>query len=324
MPELQYRTEAQRLLDDADRPISAGDPFRPHTEAQRVAEAVRDAQRPVAAPTTPGGLLVHHETGHLVGIEQAPPAQPLALAATVSDATDRRRVITAEEAARRISGEFEPVAMDPEKAHHGRFLSAVAGYLGAEPNPANLDQIADLLGKIEVQLPDHEYPKMLYSRTLPPAEHGFESHLSLRHDHVGVIVNNDEDAQKLGSGWIENPADLPKRDKGEVGQFEPAKVEKPRATGPEGQGEAAIPSGEYSPHGPDEPKSAAGYQGEIVRHPAGWNAQQCVVFKEDGSADIEATDKERAIRGIPPLKHFTVTDDPNKAIHGVTDKSGPT
>lgn len=320
MSELQYRTEGERVADAAagnpDRPITSGDPFQMHTETQRVADAAYAAAQPAPLSVAPSGLLVHPETGHLVGIEQAPAAQPLALAATVVDATDRRRIITAEEAARRISGEFEPVALDPEKAHHGRFLSAVAGYLGAEPNPANLDQIAELLGKVEVQLPDHEYPKMMYSRTLPAPELGYESHLSLRHDHVGVIVNSEEDAKKLGSGWIENPADLPKRDKGDVGQFEPAKVEKPRDAGHEGQGEAALPSGEYSPHGPEEPKSAARYQGERVRRPAGWDAQQCVVFKEDGSPDIEATDKERAIRGIPALKHFTVTDDPNKAVDG--------
>lgn len=324
MSELQYRTEGERVADAAagnpDRPITSGDPFQMHTETQRVADAAYAAQPPAASPVNAAGLLVHPETGHLVGIEQAPPAQPLALAATVADATDRRRIITAEEAANRIRGDFEPVALDPEKAHHGRFLAAVAGYLGAEPNPVNLDQIAELLGKIEVQLPDHEYPKMLYSRTLPAPELGYKSYLSLRHDHVGVIVNNEEDAKKLGPGWIENPADLPKRDKGEVGQFEPVKAEK----SPEGPrtptGEQADRDRLAAERNADAGKSLGAAHAQRAL-PAGWDAQQCVVFKEDGSPDIEATDKERAIRGIPALKHFTVTDDPNKAV---TDKPGPT
>jgi hypothetical protein len=292
MSELQYRTEGERVADAAagnpDRPVTSGDPFQMHTETQRVADAAYAAAQPTPLSVAPSGLLVHPETGHLVGIEQAPATQPLALAATVADATDRRRVITAEEAANRIRGDFEPVALDPEKAHHGRFLSAVAGYLGAEPNPANLDQIAELLGKVEVQLPDHEYPKMLYSRTLPAAELGYESHVNLRHDHVGVIVNSEDDAKKLGSGWIENPADLPKRDKGEVGQFEPAKSEK---------APAAAPKSPLTPAG----QAAQGKPMARAARVAGWDAQENVMREADGSIDEDATNAERKVRGIPPL-----------------------
>jgi hypothetical protein len=235
MSELKYRSEQERVADPAGSPISGGDPFHPHTETERVLEAERGdgplQQNPPTwienrAPILPAGglgLLRHPDGGHLVGIEQAPIPAPLSHGATVAaDKSDNRRLISTEEAAARIRDDFVPAVVDPKYARHHVFLASVAGHLGADPNPPNLQQIADLLGKAEVALPNHDYPKMLYGRTLPDAEHGFESHINLRHDHVGVVVRNEEDAKKLGGGWVENPADLPKRKPEEIGRFEEA------------------------------------------------------------------------------------------------------
>jgi hypothetical protein len=72
MPELKYRTENQRTdeVSPATHPVTSGDPLRPQTEAQRVAEAEYAGVATSASPI--GGLQRHPESGHLIGIEQQP------------------------------------------------------------------------------------------------------------------------------------------------------------------------------------------------------------------------------------------------------------
>lgn len=291
MSELRYRTEAERVADrDAD-PVASGDPFRPHTEAERIYEFERGIgpieSDPALLVKTPGGLLRHPDTGHLVGIEQAPIPAPLAQGATIAaDKSDQRRLIGAQEAANRIRDEFKPVVVEPKYLRHEKFLTAVAGHLGADPNPANLEQIAELLGKSEVTLPDHEYPKMLYGRMLPDAEHGFETHVNLRHDHVGVIARNEEDAKKLGGGWVENPADLPKRKEGEArGDFPASEKQK----------------GADQKANPKQPHDAHDHHPD----PVGWDDGHAVVRRANGSIDLTATNDERCKRGIALLPSET-------------------
>jgi len=207
--------------------IYRNDPLAPRTEAQRVFDADRAAAAAslVIEP-------VHPLTQELVGVHAAPIPAPYTVAATVAaEKSDARRAITAEEAADIIREEFEPAVLDPKNMHHVAFLTEVADALNADDNPANLEQIAELLDKAGIELADHEYPKMLYSRTLTSPE--YESHIDLRNDRVGVVVQNEEEAGELGSGWTDDPTTLkprkiaadpltPKED--ERGYFEPAPV----------------------------------------------------------------------------------------------------
>lgn len=184
------------------------DPFRPRTEAQRVIDAEigeTDTLHPLAQT--------------LVGVHSGPPPEPLASSATIP-AHEARRVIGPAEAANRIRDEFVPEVVDPVNVRHEKFLKAVARNLGADPSPNNLKQIVDLLGKSEVELPNHDYPKMVYGRTIPDAEYGLETHVNLRQDYVGVVVKNEDDVKKLGSGWVEKPEDLEKRKPEDRGQYE--------------------------------------------------------------------------------------------------------
>jgi hypothetical protein len=285
MSELEYRTEEQRVLDDKEninRPYTKGDPLKPRTESERVYDADRAAQINYQHEYTP---LPHPQSQNLVGVHSGDLPEPLALSATVpADKSDRRRSITSEEAADRIRGEFKPVEADVKDARYAKFLTKVAHHLNADPNPANLKQIQDLLGKAEVELPDYDYPKMLYSRTLPDSSYGFQTHIDTRGDHVGVIVNNKEDAGKLGSGFIEKPSELPARKEGEVGKFDGAK--KPPA------GTTTQPT-PVKPVAPVTPKPSVS--------PAGWDDVSKTTKNSDGTVNIPLTNAERAKRGIVPL-----------------------
>jgi hypothetical protein len=330
MADLEYRTEEQRVLDNEqniNRPYTKGDPLKPRTEAERVFDADRAVQlnsrsgaqvgvgefgrypSQLASSTgllTDRGTVLHPMTQQLVGVHAGPLPEPLALSATVAaDKSDRRRIITAEEAANRIRDEFKPVEVEADQVRYTKFLTKVAHHLNADPNPANLKQIQDLLGKAEVELPDYDYPKMLYSRTLPDAGHGFETHIDNRLDHVGVIVNNKEDAGKLGSGWIEKPAELPARKEGEFGKFEEDKSKKPPAgTTPTTGYVSPVVSNPVKPvvsttpvtATPSVPVTATPLVG-----PAGWDDISKTIKNSDGTPNIALSNAERAKRGIVPL-----------------------
>lgn len=114
--------------------------------------------------------------------------------------------LTAEEAANRIRGRFNAQALPPEFHHRQGYLTSVAGTLGVDATPANLQAISDLLEDEGVEFPDHEYPKWIE----PHESHvhwtgegpgrsasvsGFSQHHVGRDGKVGVLVN-DEDEEK--------------------------------------------------------------------------------------------------------------------------------
>jgi hypothetical protein len=250
----QHPVAVERKSDDI-----TGTPNDPEfLEFQRQQFAIWKAKRdgvPVAAAplVNDSGLLVHADGGHLVGIEQAPPALVGVHA------------LSAEEAANAIRGEFVAESMPPEYHHQAKFLTAVARHLGVEESPANLTGIAKALEAKGIAFPDLEYPKMLYGRTGPDPMLGFESHYDPRHDHIGVVVNNEDDAKKLGSGWVEDPSELPARE------------EKPVAF--------------------DGPKTARA-DDKPAEDPLVWDPRNKVVRARDGSIDHDRTDAERVKRGL--------------------------
>jgi hypothetical protein len=194
------------------------DPLTNRSEAQRVADAdaafvlVGPQHTPSGAPAE--GLLTHPETGHLVGIEQAPAApSPMHQPGVRFGPTDRTRVITAEEAANRIRDKFVPAAMPPEYHHQTPFMIAVAGYLRADPNPANLEQIARLLDEAEVEFPDASYPTWVTPHASHVVDHGgkpfavgfADQHLD-RENNLTVLVEN-ADREKFATSELEKPKD---------------------------------------------------------------------------------------------------------------------
>lgn len=119
--------------------------------------------------------------------------------------------MNAKEAADKIRPDFHLVSMPPEDHHHVKFVEDVAAELGVEPTPFNLHQVGQALDHADIHGDSIEFPKMLYSRS-HHAEGTIEaSFYDARHDWVWAHVANQEEADKLGSGWVEDPADLPPR-----------------------------------------------------------------------------------------------------------------
>jgi hypothetical protein len=119
--------------------------------------------------------------------------------------------MNAKEAADKIRPDFHLESMPPEDRHHVKFVEDVAVELGIAPTPFNLHQVASALDHADIHPDSNEYPKMLYSRT-HHAEEGIEASVyDARHDFVWTHVASEEEAAKLGSGWFENPSELPPR-----------------------------------------------------------------------------------------------------------------
>lgn len=119
--------------------------------------------------------------------------------------------MNAKEAADKLRPTFHLESMPTEDRHHVKFVEDVAAELGVEPTPFNLHQVADALDEAEIHEDSNEFPKMLYSRTHHTEKAIPDSHYDRRHDFVWVHVANEDEAKVLGSGWVENPADLPPR-----------------------------------------------------------------------------------------------------------------
>lgn len=257
------------------------------------------------------------ETNHLVGIEQKP--HPAANAPDIG----------AQEAANRIRDTFVPRAMPPEYHHQLPFLVAVAGHLGADPNPRNLAAIAEALDEADIRFKEHEFPKMLYGRTLPDPARGLETHIDLRNDHVGTVVRSAEEAEALGSSWVENPADLPPRKDDEQAGFFPQEA---RVSGASDQpntesgvfhqaqeldiaGGTSVSSGggervssepvrvvvdgqtETGRGNADSLEHRTGQSTEPVK-PGEWDSERQAVFNRDGSLDQVRTNEERVRRQV--------------------------
>jgi hypothetical protein len=134
--------------------------------------------------------------------------------------------MNAKEAADRIRPEFHLVSMPPEDRHHVKFVEDVATELGVDHTSFNLHQVADALDNAGIHEDGAEYPKMLFSR-----EHHTEEGISAsvydpRHDLTWALVDNEEQADKLGSGWVDNISDLPTRSD-TAQRVEPAPIPEP-------------------------------------------------------------------------------------------------
>lgn len=119
--------------------------------------------------------------------------------------------MNAKEAAEKLRPTFNLESMPPEDRHHVKFVEDVASELGIEPTPFNLHQVADALDAADIHGDSLEYPKMLYSRSHHVEGTVAASFYDSRHDWVWAHVENEDEAKKLGAGWVEDPAQLPPR-----------------------------------------------------------------------------------------------------------------
>ena len=101
--------------------------------------------------------------------------------------------------------------MPADQRHHVKFVEAVATELGVEHTHFNLAQVANALDHADIDPDSNEYPKMLFSRTHHAEEGIAASTYDERHDMVWVHVMNEDEAKKLGGGWVDNIGKLPAR-----------------------------------------------------------------------------------------------------------------
>lgn len=135
--------------------------------------------------------------------------------------------MNSKEAADAIRETFHLESMPAEDRHHVKFIEDVAAELGIEPIPFNLHQVGQALHHAGIEPDSNEYPKMLYSRT-HHAEKDIEASVyDKRHDAVWAHVRNEEEAAKLGAGWVESLAELPPR--GELPLHAPGEPAEPEA-----------------------------------------------------------------------------------------------
>lgn len=154
--------------------------------------------------------------------------------------------MNAKEAANQLRPSFHLESMPPEDRHHVKFVEDVAAELGIEPTPFNLHQVADALDRADIRGDSLEYPKMLYSRSHHVEGTVTASFYDARHDWVWAHVANEDEAKRLGAGWVEDPAQLPPR--GDI-PLHLALETVANVIGPEDQ--------PYHPYGPDGAKLGA-------------------------------------------------------------------
>jgi hypothetical protein len=195
---------------------------------------------------------------------------------------------TPKEAADKLRPDFHLAQMPPEDRHHVKFVEDVAGELGVEPTPFNLQQVAHALDAADIHGDDLHFPMMFYSRQHHAVEGIAASTYYPRHDMTGVIVENEDQFKALGDGWVENPADLPPR--GEPGSDAfipiaappPAKKDlpepdhRPDATGwPGFSGEAGFSGDHFDPSNPAHTTRVdTGEQAEIAAEQVRLDAAQ--------------------------------------------------
>lgn len=119
--------------------------------------------------------------------------------------------MNAHDAAEKIRPTFHLESMPPEDRRRSLFVEQVAAELGVEASAFNLHQVSQALAKADLHPDDNEYPKMLFSRQHHAVEGIAASVYDPRHDHVYVNVNSEQQAAKLGNGWIEDHHALPPR-----------------------------------------------------------------------------------------------------------------
>jgi hypothetical protein len=130
--------------------------------------------------------------------------------------------MTPKEAADKLRPEFHLELMPADERHHVKFVEAVATELGVEHTHFNLAQVANALDKHEIDADSNEYPKMLFSRTHHTEDGVAASIYDKRHDAVWVHVASEDEAKKLGSGFVDDLGKLPPR--GDLPLHAPVKV----------------------------------------------------------------------------------------------------
>jgi hypothetical protein len=115
------------------------------------------------------------------------------------------------DAADKLRPTFVLTHMPPEDRHHIVFVEAVAAELGIEATAFNLQQVASALDEADIRGDDLHFPLMLYSRQHHAIDGVAASTYYPRHDFTFVTVDNEDQLKSLGSGWVENPNDLPPR-----------------------------------------------------------------------------------------------------------------
>jgi hypothetical protein len=154
--------------------------------------------------------------------------------------------MTPKDAADKLRPTFVLTHMPPEDRHHIVFVEAVAAELGVEATAFNLQQVASALDEADIRGDDLHFPLMLYSRQHHAIDGVAASTYYPRHDFTFVVVDNEDQLKSLGSGWVENPNDLPPR--GEIPITAP--IAKP-ADLPEPEEHRPFAGGHFDPSNPD-------------------------------------------------------------------------
>lgn len=119
--------------------------------------------------------------------------------------------MNAKDAAEKIRPTFHLHSMPPDARHHVKFIEDVATELGVEHTPFNLHQVAEAIDEAGIERDSLEYPKMLFSRRHHAVKDIEASVYLPRHDCVAVHVANEDQAKELGSGFVDDIAQLPPR-----------------------------------------------------------------------------------------------------------------
>jgi hypothetical protein len=135
--------------------------------------------------------------------------------------------MTPKEAADKIRPTFHLAQMPAEDRHRVLFVENVAAELGIEATPFNLHQVAGALDEAGIHGDAPQYPLMMYSRQHHAVRDIAASTYYPRHDFVFATVENADEANKLGEGWVEDSSKLPPR--GEIPIHAPLVMIEPKA-----------------------------------------------------------------------------------------------
>lgn len=117
--------------------------------------------------------------------------------------------MTPKQAADKLRPDFHLELIPAEERHHVAFVEAVADELGIEKTHFNMAQVAAAIDHAGIEQDSNEYPKMLFSRDHHAAEGIAASIYDKRHDAMWVHVASEDEAKKLGSGWVDDLGKLP-------------------------------------------------------------------------------------------------------------------
>lgn len=125
----------------------------------------------------------------------------------------------ATEAADKIRDTFHLEAIPPEDHRFAKFVVQVADELGVDHTPFNLQQVAAALHAQSIKPDAADYPKMLYCKTRPAGQFDGQSAIhghvpityDIRHGHWFAHVESEDQAKRLGKGWVDTP-DAPESD----------------------------------------------------------------------------------------------------------------